>query len=108
MAGREWWINDVGQNQLKGVEDDPLNQPRLSGKTIFDFLRRIPDARASFNRLYPTLLPEEQERLMQVAAAAQFLQPDYRLEHDDFQASQNTVGVRTTGPHGGGRFGGNR
>lgn len=105
---REWWVNDVGINLLKGVWDDEENPPKLSDETIIDLLRRIPDARESFNRLYPTMLPEEQARLDVIAEGAEFVIRDYKTLFDDFQRRQNTVGIHTTGPHGGSRFGGNQ
>lgn len=103
----EWWINNSGLNLLKGVEGDEDNPPRLSDAFIVDFLRRIPGARASFNRLVPNMLEEEQERLTALAGSAQFLQSDPQEFEDAFQARQNKAGVRTTGPRGGQRIGGN-
>jgi len=103
---REWWVDNTGQNLLKGVEGDELNPIRLDDSFIIDLLRRIPAARDSFNRLAPTMLPEEQERLEEIAQAAAFLQKDYQEASDDFQGQQNTAGIRTTGSRGGTRIGG--
>ena len=108
MSDREFWIDNVGQNLLKGIEGDDSNPPRLALADILDFLRRIPESRDSFNRLYPLLLPEEQERLEPVIQGARFVIPDHKAIQDDFQRRQNTAGIRTTGPYGGTRFGGNR
>lgn len=101
---KEWWINNVGQNTLKGVVDDDLNPIILKDEDIIEFLRRIPAARASFERIFPTLLLAEQERLAPLANYA-FNNPyrDPSTESDAFQRSQNTAGIYTTGPHGGGR-----
>lgn len=104
---REWWVDNVGQNLLKGVDGDADNPIRLTDVFIHDFLRRIPAARESFNRLFPTLLPEERERLTPIAESATFVQPDHKEVEDEFQRRQNTAGIHTTGPRGGGRFGGN-
>jgi len=103
----EWWINNSGLNLLKGVEDDEDNPPRLTDAFIVDFLRRIPAARDSFNRLVPNMLEEEQERLLALATSAEFVMQDPQVVEDAFQASQNKAGVRTTGPRGGQRIGGN-
>ena len=62
----DWWNDNVGQNMLAGVEDDPDNIPVLPGYAITDMLRRIPAARAAFNRMVPNMLPEEQERYKKV------------------------------------------
>jgi len=108
VSDSEFWIDNVGQNLLKGIDGDDSNPPRLDLGYILDFLRRIPDARESFNRLFPLLLPEEQERLAPVVQGARYLIPDYKVAEDDFQRQQNIAGIRTTGPHGGTRIGGNR
>jgi len=105
---REWWIDDAGRNTLKGVYDDPDNPVVLPDEYILDFLRTIPEARESFNRLYPTMLPEEKERLDTLSMSALYIQPDIKVVEDRFQARQNTVGIHTTGPNGGTRLGGNR
>lgn len=103
----EWWFNNSNLNLLKGVEDDDTNPIRLSDETIVDFLRRIPAARLSFNRLVPSMLEDEQARLRVLASAAQRPMVDTSTTHDNFQANQNKAGVRTTGPRGGTRIGGN-
>ena len=106
-TGREWWIDNVGRNCLRGVHGDFANPPILPDDYIFDFLRRIPAARESFNRLYPTMLPEEQARLDTIADGARYIQPDIKATEDAFQRGQNAVGIFTTGPNGGRRYGGN-
>lgn len=104
----EWWYNNSGLNLLKGVEGDTDNPIRLPDATIIQFLRTIPAARDSFNRLVPTMLPEEQDRLRgAIAVSATYMLPDYKQAEDRFQARQNTVGVRTAGRYGGTRRGGN-
>lgn len=103
----EWWFNNSGLNLLKGVEDDTDNPPRLPVDFIIDFLRRIPAARDSFNRLVPNMLEGEQERLRAMVSSANLIMPDYKAVEDAFQAAHNKVGVRTTGRYGGTRRGGN-
>lgn len=103
----EWWINNSGLNLLKGVEGDDTNPPRLADHIIVAFLRQHPQARTSFNRLVPNMLPDEQERLNALAGSATFLQVDNTTLSDSFQASQNKAGIRTTGRRGGQRIGGN-
>lgn len=102
----EWWYNNSGLNLLKGVLGDENNPIRLSDTTIVDFLRRIPAARDSFERIVPNMLPEEQERLRLLAASCQRLDRSYIYE-DTFQGLMNRQGVRTTGRYGGTRRGGN-
>ncbi len=105
----DWWDNNTGQNMLKGVEDDPDNIPVLPGYSITDFLRRIPEARAAFNRQIGNMLPEEQERLHLLANCVDGYDPyDRTFIEDTFMASQNTAGIHTTGRYGGTRRGGNR
>jgi hypothetical protein len=107
MTGREWWIFDNGVNALSGIPGDVDNPAVLTDVQIIDFLRSIPEARDSFNRLYPTMLPEERERLDTVCQSAQYLRKDPKAVTDMFQARQNTDGIFTTGPLGGTRIGGN-
>jgi hypothetical protein len=94
----EFWINAEGQNMLKGVEGDFDNPLMLPDDYIVAFLLHIPNARASFDRLFPALLPEEQTRLdplRNTAASGMFL--DEVEASDRLQALVNTVGVRRGG-----------
>jgi len=103
-----WWYNNSGLNLLKGVEGDDTNPIRLTSAEILDFLRRIPQARASFNEIVPTMLEKEQERLRALAGGAtKFFIADYKSVEDLFQANQNKAGVQTCGKRGGTRCGGN-
>lgn len=98
----EWWINNIGDNTLKGVEGDDCNPPRLEAAMIYDILREIPEARDSYNRLYPRMLPEEQARLDEITQGiVTYVVDDPKFIEDNFQASQNTVGIQTKGPKGG-------
>lgn len=98
MGESEFWINGDGQNLLKGVPDDPANPIRLSDAYIVEFLLHIPSARASYDRLFPLLLPEEQARLSpfrQAAISEMYL--DYVEESDRFQAIFTKAGVHRGG-----------
>ena len=103
----EWWFNNSGQNLLKGVEGDESNPPLLADNLIVYFLRLIPEARESYNRVVTSMLEDEQLRLEKVTASAQYILPDYQETEDRFQSRQNTAGVRTSGRYGGTRRGGN-
>lgn len=93
---------------LKGVEGDEDNPPRLPEAIIVDFLRRIPAARDSFDRLFPHLLPAEQERLQDILdrhpSTVRFFSGPRRAFMDSVQRKVNTRGIYTTGPRGGGRL----
>lgn len=103
----EWWFNNSGLNLLKGVAGDEGNPLRLPDASIIAFLRSIPAARDSFNRLVPTMLEDEQIRLQTIASgSAKYLASEY-LYADHEQAMQNRMGVHTTGKRGGTRRGGN-
>jgi DNA-binding NarL/FixJ family response regulator len=104
----EWWYNNSGLNLLKGVDGDTSNPIRLPDATIIQFLRTIPAARSSFNRIVPNMLEDEQIRLRAIAeGSAKYVLPDYEAVEDTFQNRQNTAGVRTAGRFGGTRRGGN-
>jgi len=97
----EWWYDDTGANLLKGVEGDPDNPIQLHGDMIVDFLSTIPAALDSFNRVVPTMLPEEQERLNALAVGI----PKYDYQnpktfHDTVQRNWNKSGVRLEKPKG--------
>jgi len=100
----EWWFNNSGQNLLSGIPDDEANPPKLSDSMIQQHLRRIPAARESFERLLPTMLPEEQERLNGLArfAFANVFR-DESLDNAERQARENQR-IITSGPKGGGPF----
>jgi hypothetical protein len=105
MKSGEWWYYDNGMNMLKGVEGDPTNPPLLSDEDIVQFLSLIPEARDSFNRLVPNMLPEEQTRLIALTEGmAQYVALDWQYINDNFQHTLNTQSVRTCGPRGGGSW----
>ena len=93
----EWWVNSSGTNNLKGVEDDDDNPILLDDDTIVEFLQRIPEARASFDRLYPSMLDDEKERLDELARVAQRMIVDDTDASDIVQRRANRAGVRRGG-----------
>jgi len=99
----EWWINSSGVNLLKGVYDSLDNPIVLADEAIVEFLMEINAARDSFNRIVPTMLPEEQARLMHITEGMPQLKAlVYDRVSDAFQHRLNTQRIRTSGPHGGG------
>lgn len=104
----EWWVNNVGQNLLKGVFDDPQNPIRLSDMMIASFFDKIPEAADSYRRMRGGLLEEERARLDPLLAMADSLEMDEsHARTDRIQANWNKAGIRTMGRFGGTRRGGN-
>lgn len=109
---REWWVTASGANLLSGLdsfnsdtgvwENDTNNPALLHRYHIIEFLKEIPAARDSFNRLYPTMGEEEKERLDEIAHASKFRAKNPKDVEDTFQRRMNTVGIYTTGKRGGG------
>jgi hypothetical protein len=95
---REWWFNDTGDNTLKGVEGDEANPIRLQDAFIRDFLRMIPDARASFERVVPTMLEDEKARLIPLAATVSPITTDVLENSDGFQHHMNGQGIHVQRP----------
>lgn len=94
-----WWISDHGVNTLKGIEDDPDNPPRLTPDQIAYFLRTSRKAREDFEALYPSLLPEEQERLASLVEnnrGMTRLMTDDMEFNDALQSRDARSGVRLT------------
>jgi len=109
MDGGEWWTSDTGDNMLAGVDGDFDNHIRLPDDYIVAFLQKIPAARESFDRMVGNMLPEEQVRLRRLAAGAESVfSLDPVVLSDSFQDNWNKQGVKTCGPYGGTRRGGNR
>jgi len=104
----EWWINNVGQNLLTGTEDDEDNPAALSDIYIAHFFHMIPEARASYSRLRVGLTAAEQARLDTLLENAVSVTLDPVIFSDAIQSKWNREGVRTAGPRGGTRIGGNR
>ena len=101
---REWWQDSTGGNLLKGVAGDTSNPIQLADTFIVDFLRRYEAARRSYNRIFPTLLDDEKERLSALANQADFVYMPDHAESDAMQNARNRAGVRTSGPMGGRRM----
>ena len=108
----EWWITPNGTNMLGGLDvlnaetgmydNDPTNPAKLHRLDLIDFLKRIPSARSSFNRLYPTMSVEEKLRLDDIAHASRFMDSNPQEVEDAFQRRMNRQGIYTTGKRGGG------
>ena len=109
---REWWITPNGENMLSGLDvfnaetgrydNDTTSPAKLNRVDIIDFLKTIPSARSSFNRLYSTMSDEEKVRLDEIAKASKFMDSNPQTVEDNFQRRMNTQGIYTTGPRGGG------
>lgn len=98
----EWWITETGLNMLKGVEGEAGNPPLLEDEDIIKFLREIPAAWASFQRLLGTMSTTEQARLNKLCEVGQFVIDNPKNLLDARQKAHNTAGVFTSGPKGGG------
>jgi len=118
-----WVFNN--RNALKGVNGtleqlpdgriivhpDPDNPAVLSDENIIYSLQRSRVARAEFNQIYPSLLPEEQERLDTLIAenprlTSCLLTGDQSV-YDGIQANAiRSAPIRTVGPRGGKGWGG--
>jgi len=94
----EWWFQGDGENMLKGVDGDEANPPRLTGDQITDFLQHVPQAQASYNRIYPTLLPGERARLDSIVEGSPSLKPlVWDIISDNFQHRLNTPRLQRGG-----------
>lgn len=108
-----WAYN--GTNGLKGVAStievtasgkrvivrNPTNPALLEDDFIIYSIQRVPQARHDFNRLFPTLLPEEQERYVSLFTnnprAAMPLLNDQTFS-DNLQLAANTAGIHLNLP----------
>lgn len=86
---------------LKGVPGDPNNPPRLLDNFIIYCLQTSQEARDEFDRVVPSLLPAERDRMIDLLernpGPSQLLK-DPQVVDDDFQRTMNTQGVRTRMP----------
>lgn len=97
----EWWFSQ-GVNQLKGAFGYPDNNPVLPDDLIVLFLQKYPEAKESFERLFPTMLPEEQNRLSELREAGNYQPPLEGIEATDYYMNKtNTAGIYHTGLYGG-------
>jgi hypothetical protein len=94
----EFWINGNGENLLSGLPGDEATPAMLTDEYILDFLTRIPESRASFDRLYPTMTADEQARLDGIAKmAGNGMVLDDVSSADRIQHRFNTSSVRRGG-----------
>ena len=102
----EWWVNDIGENLL---ETDEVGRQALPDNYILDFLTRHAAARESYLRLAPQLPQADQDRLAGLYrhALVATQKMDVKAATDRLQNNWNRAGVRTVGPRGGTRIGGN-
>ena len=88
---------------------DPVNPAILRDDVIIYALQSSRQARYDFQRIFPTLLPEEQERLTLVLEdnpRVSALVQDDQLFNDIVQANDiRSIPVRTVGRRGGKGFG---
>ena len=102
MAIVNWWINESGKNALL----------TLPTELISDFVFRIPVARTDFNNAYRLLTDDQKaildEALLPFSSRMKTYMVDVKDQEDLRQSNWNKTGIRTTGPHGGKRRGGNR
>lgn len=121
-----WTFNNT--NGLKGVEStteessncsggvithpDPDNPLILTDQMIIYALQTSRRARDDFRRVFPTLLPEEQDRLstlLEQNPRASMMLTDEQVITDRITAHGiRTIPVRTVGRRGGKGFGGGR
>lgn len=97
-SNQNWWFDDQGVNNLKGVPGDDSNRVILPEHTIVQFLLDEPQARIDFQTILPTMLPTEQDRLNAlIARNPRVLQkdpcPDPQVVDDRFQNTLNRQGV---------------
>ena len=98
-----FWVDDNGRNTLKGILGDPDNPAVLTDAFIVNGLNRTLKAVEDFNKILPTLLPEEQDRLNALITENPLLVKTLPLESadDTLQRSFNAVPVYTLGRRGG-------
>lgn len=63
-----WWFDDQGKNNLKGVLGDDSNKIVLPDSSIIGFMLEVPLARRDFKLIVPLMLPLEQDRLNALVA----------------------------------------
>jgi hypothetical protein len=93
------WLDDNGN------PGDPGNPIHLSNDFILHCIHTVPQARADFYKILPTLNQAEQDRLNRMLEGAPYVQTPQEDAHtrtDRFTHRFNTAGVRT------GRYGGTR
>jgi hypothetical protein len=98
-------LENCPQGHRSVIQPDPENPVVLQDEIILYALRTSRQARADFRRLFPTLLPAEQERLSTLLALhprISALVQDDQVFFDRIQSKAiKSIPVRTTGPRGG-------
>jgi hypothetical protein len=110
LAGVEGTVTVVDDCYSRRVyTPNPTNPAVLSDDIILYALRTSRRARSDFNRIFPTLLPDEQERLTTLLAEnprLSALNMDDNTFHDRIQSKDvRSIPVRTSGPRGGTGYG---
>jgi len=95
-----FWVRETGQNTLKGVEDDFSNSPVLPSYLILEFLSDgNQKARDDFQALLPSMLPEEQDRLLNIWSFSMKPRDNEQVIEDKFQKSLNNLRINKTNRH---------
>lgn len=68
-----FWIDNNGNNTLRGIPGDPDNPAVLPDFHIVNALQRTQRAHDDLQKILPTLLPEEQERINDLIALNPYL-----------------------------------
>lgn len=121
MAGAFGYWTFAGRNGLAGVEGtyedtpsgvvyvpNPLNPAVLPSDQILNALSISHAARASFNALYPSLLPEEQERLDTLLEANPKIRKGLEIDDNTFWDRVQRQAIRSVPIYTVGRNGGQR
>jgi hypothetical protein len=91
-----FWINDQGQNLLKGTEDTPNNKERIPLQLIAEFLQEYPKARTDLMIAMKQLNEEETARIQDLVRAYPVLLKGEKYpqeREDDFQSNFNDLVV---------------
>ena len=100
-----YWQNKSGTNLLKGVENDPQNPILMPDWMIAHALSRSRIARTDFNRVVPTMLQEEQDRLTTLISdnprCTSLITDPWSIADAEQRKWNASVPIRTVGPRGG-------
>lgn len=91
-----FWINEQGQNLLKGTEETPHNKERIPLQLIAEFLQEYPKARTDLLIAMKQLNEEETARIQDLIRAYPSLLKGEKYvqeQEDDFQTSFNDLVV---------------
>jgi len=93
-----FWINEQGQNTLKGSETNPLNPIIIPNENILEFLKQYPKARTDLFALLPSLDLDEQARLESLIEQHKTILTDEvypQVEEDRFQSKMNSTRINS-------------